>query len=169
MEPERNGPGAREGAEVLARRARAEPNVAVLLVDENFNFRRRDDPPLGIAALDGHEVGAVRQTIKKSHSGRGGEIRRKKPEVKIWFSVHCFGERGSQRLSIRAGPKKAVMEQRHGWMEFREDPLILATGDGVDRFRPELQIGRRIRVFIEILVFEFSPNEMAISDGELVF
>ena len=138
MKPERNRPGAREGAEIFPRGAGAETDVAVLFVEENFGLRWRDDPPLWLAALGRDESGAIGQSVKKAHAGRGRKIRREKTEVKIWVSLHRLRENGSKSSRIRAGPEKAVLEQSNGWMQFRQDPLILAAGESANRVRPEL-------------------------------
>src|SRR5205085_10957607 len=98
MEPEWNGPGARERTQVLFRRAGAKTNIAVLLAEEDFQLRRRNGPPPGIAALGANEGGAIGQAVKKAHGGCGGEIRRKKTEMKGWLPPCRPREGVRQRL-----------------------------------------------------------------------
>ena len=51
MKAERNNPGARKRTEMFAGIARPQADVAILLIDINFDFGRRNHSPPRISAL----------------------------------------------------------------------------------------------------------------------
>src|SRR3982751_681163 len=120
MKPERNGPGTGKRTDVFARGAGAKTDIAIFLMAVHFKLGRRNDPPTRVTALRGDEHGRLRQAIEKSDRGRGGEVGRGKPEMKVRLSMSGAGECASERLRLGTAPEETVMKQRYGRMKFRQ-------------------------------------------------
>ena len=60
------------------------------------------------------------------------------------------------------------MQQSYRRMQLGQNPLIITVRDCIRRRRGQLQVGRRISVFVKLWVFEILPNEPAIFDRKLV-
>src|SRR5438067_2562745 len=167
MKSKRNHPITRERAEIFACRGMTQTDIATCLLDVSFSFCRPKSSPGGISALRRNKSGEFTHGIKHANGGMGCEISRKKSEVE---SFCCNpGKRSAQARLVRAAPIHTVMQNGDRWMQFAENPLIVATINCFERRGGKLQIGRRISEFIKFRIVKVAAYEVAVFDTQFVF
>ena len=129
---------------------------------------RRNSAPVGISPLWRDKVGYRGKRVEKAYCRMRSKIGGKKPKMKIRATTHCADQRLVEGGFVGTTPIHTMMQQRGRRMQLGQNPLIFAAANRVSRFCCNLQIGRRICVFVEERVLKIIAHDMAIFDRELV-
>src|SRR2546423_519296 len=94
------------------------------------------------------------------------EICREKTKMESRPPERCACEGPGKLRPVGATPVKAVMKQRNRRMQFAHDPFIIAGSGFPHGCSGDLEVGRGISVFVELLIIEAAPNKMTIVFGK---